>query len=680
MRGSVEECVRSSGSFQTVSDDIGRENSSDGAAPTSWLRSSGSSPFIGTDSGYGRGAPRGVAQQVYGTGDVTPTTPYTPLAGNSPRIQDDAFGGGSKKNAFDAFEASRSRPSLLGTVAGIGGLMITAPIRITRTTVRTFKATKRGIKSGVQYISRPLRRDQNLSVQSFVSVYSEDSDRDERDALVNALGIDPRNFQDPDFERKFRNATPPCAWKKVLSACFFLTLLAAIVSYGLAQVQCGFHFGVEKSLSFKLLVNQCVLSTEIVYLKFISIPIVAMAFTWFHIWLALQMMFYPVSFLGLWQYSSTGLGIGWQGVVPRKARKMAEIAFVQAQKHFLQPRQIFERLDGRAVCLRMQNQFSAVVRKVLPATAKKMNHLHTYDRLPQSAKRGMEERTMHIFEQTVQNFCDELPDIIEEVLDVHDMIVSSFTEDRALLNTFFIRMGSPEFSFLENCGATMGLLFGILQFFIWTSLPTWMRFWFLPCFGFWLGILTNFIAITWCFRPLEPIHITFCGTHVYTFHGLFLRRQNEVCRDYSALLTAHFFNIPKLMNYLQLPQNKRAWDKLETLFNKHSDAAVDKWFGIFKDLVQDVVGQEEFVEVKKHVRDETIKEMQDPDTIKMLVEHFLNATQVEATNCYLMTQMTSSEFECLLHPAFQEDEWILILVGGVLGAIVGLGQAWALGG
>ena len=45
-----------------------------------------------------------------------------------------------------------------------------------------------------------------------------------------------------------------------------------------------------------------------------------------------------------------------------------------------------------------------------------------------------------------------------------------------------------------------------------------------------------------------------------------------------------------------------------------------------------------------------------------------------------MTQMTSEEFEMLLHPAFQEDEWILILVGGVLGAIVGFGQAFVLGG
>ena len=39
-----------------------------------------------------------------------------------------------------------------------------------------------------------------------------------------------------------------------------------------------------------------------------------------------------------------------------------------------------------------------------------------------------------------------------------------------------------------------------------------------------------------------------------------------------------------------------------------------------------------------------------------------------------MEALSSDEFQDLLRPAFQEDEWILILVGGVLGAIAGLVQ------
>ena len=36
-----------------------------------------------------------------------------------------------------------------------------------------------------------------------------------------------------------------------------------------------------------------------------------------------------------------------------------------------------------------------------------------------------------------------------------------------------------------------------------------------------------------------------------------------------------------------------------------------------------------------------------------------------------MQELTPDEFEGLLRPAFQQDEWILIAVGAVLGFLVG---------
>lgn len=36
-----------------------------------------------------------------------------------------------------------------------------------------------------------------------------------------------------------------------------------------------------------------------------------------------------------------------------------------------------------------------------------------------------------------------------------------------------------------------------------------------------------------------------------------------------------------------------------------------------------------------------------------------------------MRLMTPTQFEGLLRPVFQQDEWILVLLGGVLGFLVG---------
>ena len=40
-----------------------------------------------------------------------------------------------------------------------------------------------------------------------------------------------------------------------------------------------------------------------------------------------------------------------------------------------------------------------------------------------------------------------------------------------------------------------------------------------------------------------------------------------------------------------------------------------------------------------------------------------------------MGLLSSAEFERVLHPVFEEDEWTLILVGTALGGIAGLAQA-----
>ena len=39
-----------------------------------------------------------------------------------------------------------------------------------------------------------------------------------------------------------------------------------------------------------------------------------------------------------------------------------------------------------------------------------------------------------------------------------------------------------------------------------------------------------------------------------------------------------------------------------------------------------------------------------------------------------MKQCTYAEFEGILHPAFEEDEMLLIMVGGILGLLAGVIQ------
>eukprot|EP00971_Amphidinium_carterae_P152066 3014015-Amphidinium_carterae.1 len=124
--------------------------------------------------------------------------------------------------------------------------------------------------------------------------------------------------------------------------CKVSVLVWIIVLVGASYVF-GFSFSYYEHLSIEMQrkLKECLLLA--------SIPIVAMLFTWFHIWLAIQMMFRPVEFLGLWQHGSSGIGVGWQGVIPRKAEKMARTSYKCSRPYLEKPRVWLERVDAKVL-------------------------------------------------------------------------------------------------------------------------------------------------------------------------------------------------------------------------------------------------------------------------------------------------------------------------------------------
>ena len=58
--------------------------------------------------------------------------------------------------------------------------------------------------------------------------------------------------------------------------------------------------------------------------KYVSIPFIAGAVGWTTNWMAVQMTFYPLEFLGIRPF------FGWQGIIPSKVEKMAGIVVDKA--------------------------------------------------------------------------------------------------------------------------------------------------------------------------------------------------------------------------------------------------------------------------------------------------------------------------------------------------------------
>lgn len=63
-----------------------------------------------------------------------------------------------------------------------------------------------------------------------------------------------------------------------------------------------------------------------------------------------------------------------------------------------------------------------------------------------------------------------------------------------------------------------------------------------------------------------------------------------------------------------------------------------------------------------------------PTQIRAMSAYFTDALDLEKTLVDGLKGLPPTDFEGVLHPVFKEDEWMLILVGGVLGLLVGVFQ------
>lgn len=407
-----------------------------------------------------------------------------------------------------------------------------------------------------------------------------------------------------------------------------------------------------------------------------SIPVVALFFTWFHIWLAIQMMFLPLRFLGIWQYKNTGLGIGWQGVVPRKSHKMAKTAYACASPYLLRVRDWLAAVSPDELVALLRPRIHGIVSSAVESVCQR--HFPGIERrLPASVRQELAEAAVEKIEDSFAELWKEFAELLcdERIgIDNDGMVVTAMTENKDLLNHFFMQLGAREFRFIEHCGAALGFFCGVIQLFAFTHLEPGGRAILLPLTGFFLGIFTNWLAILVCFKPIFPHPIHIFGWYICNVQGLFLKRQKEVAVQYSKMLCDHFFDFPKVIAYLR--NQPELWGKLRAAYLQHNARVFNQALGssvtCFGPLA---VGKRQFKAVEDDLMETLVARFGEADEMHQMAGNFIAiATDIFRINSVAMQNMPPDKFENLLHPIFKEDEWILVLLGGVLGAIVGIAQ------
>lgn len=393
----------------------------------------------------------------------------------------------------------------------------------------------------------------------------------------------------------------------------------------------------------------------------VAVPLVTAFIGYITNWAAVKMIFQPEEFVGV---APGGVRIGWQGVLPSKADTFAADVAGNVGA-VLSPAELAERLDPAEMeamfADRLDDELPVVVRDVAEMLAP-----GTWDQMAPEAQQMVITQIRTEGRQVAQEVFDDLQGISHELLDLERLVFDLLSGPNVKrLVRLFQEIGGKELRAIVNLGFWFGLVIGSFQALTFSVFDEW---WLMPLVGGIVGLGTNWLALQMIFRPLEPVR--YAG--LFTYQGMFPSRQAEIAADYGRI-TAREILTPA--NLLRLITEGEAGTRIAQVVLAKVSERVDAARPMVEMLTQTQVTDAQLASVKMMVVarvSESVPDLQ-PE-IEAYLEKQLQVGELVESKLKAMPKL---EFERLLRGIFEQDEWILIAIGGALGAGVGLLQGLA---
>lgn len=394
-------------------------------------------------------------------------------------------------------------------------------------------------------------------------------------------------------------------------------------------------------------------------LVYLSMPIISAAVGYVTNVVAIYMMFHPIEFLGIKVKGWPNI-LGWQGIIPRRAAHMASVCVDTITKHLITQEEMFARLDAARIADELEGPMNAMIEEITDKVM--LEHQPTlWESLPQIVKRQIYARIKKEMPGVISEIMGEIKVNINRMYDLKDMVVTNLMRDKALLNRIFAEVGHAEFKFIARSGIYFGGLFGFVQMCIWVFYKEW---WILPLNGLIVGYATNWLALQMIFNPKEVVRVG-----PFNIQGLFMKRQEEVARDFGGLVADQVITPANIIEaILKGPYS----DKVFAVVGRHVQRTIDEQTSVAKPFVTFTVGTQAYREMKASAVDKIISGL--PDALHHVERYADDALDLRNTLSTRLAGLPPRDFEGMLRPAFEQDEWILIAVGAALGMMVGTFQ------
>ncbi len=387
---------------------------------------------------------------------------------------------------------------------------------------------------------------------------------------------------------------------------------------------------------------------------YVSIPVVAALIGYGTKLVAIRMMFQPVEFIGIKPF------LGWQGIVPKRAARMASIACDTMTEQLIKPAEIVARLDAGRIAKEIEKPLLTGIEDIVREVA---GHYQPglWETLPVGVQRLVIQRVQGEAPRMIEAVLELIKSDVDSVFDLKGMVVTSLVKDKRLLNRIFQEAGAQEFKFIARSGLVFGGAIGVIQ------MVAWILFKFpliMPVFGLFTGWFTDWLALRMIFFPIEPKK--YFGIE---WQGLFLKRREEVAEAYGALIAREIIT-PH--NVIEAVLRGPLSDRVLALIQRQLDEELGRRVSVAKPLLVFAVGSRKYQDMKLAISEQIMTRL--PETMRYIEDYATDAMDIRNVLVTKMKQLSPHEFERLLRPAFEQDEWILIATGAVLGFCVGEAQ------
>lgn len=348
--------------------------------------------------------------------------------------------------------------------------------------------------------------------------------------------------------------------------------------------------------------------------------------------------------------------VGWQGIIPSRADKMASLAVDKGLAKLGSVVDFYHEMQPDKIAAHFTVIAEAEIRGVVEYLVERENP-QLWRNLPGPIKEAVHARVRQQLPEIVEELTAEFGENIDQLIDVKLMVIKHFTANPQLLNDLFMLMGRKELRFMQNFGFYFGVpmgfvLVGVLQF-----LPHW---WVLPVGGIIIGWVVNYIGISMIFEPVFPKW--YCPWR----QGLLLKRQPEITVLYAEMVAQEVMTLENIGNELL---HGPSADRTRVLLENTLRPSVDKAMGPARLAVKVAMGSKEYDRIKDSMADEV------SNFAPLFYEdEEFGKEQAENIKAFISRQMAvmgPDDFVEMLRSAIKQDEWLLFLHGGVLGAFAG---------